>query len=392
MRRLLAILCLSLLLPSALRAQETSALDSTALRKLTVMLDEYVAALETEPLPTKMAECDYIIDTCKDSLLRQEVCLRLYNHYLDSKVMGDEGVAIHIFDRWFEQEGVRMRDELDMMNARIFARFNRQSLIGCKAPELTMFTPEAEAETLPREGRVSVLFFYDAGCPKCLMETVMLRQVLGTGEHAFDFYAVYSGDDREAWDEYVARHFSYETPGVTMHHLWDPEFDSGFQEAYGLLQTPRMLLVAPDGEIIGRGLDVESLRKLLGYADMLQDLYDRCPVGGKLPALEVSGERHVRSRVKSGNWRLDRFRGRPGYVIFHTEGCAKCRAQLEQVESLTASGARVLTVLVDDLWRSDEALAEKVFDAFDLTALPFVVEVDRRGRVVRRYVDLTENN
>ena len=53
-------------------------------------------------------------------------------------------------------------------------------------------------------------------------------------------------------------------PGKTsLTHLWDPELDSDFQRKYGVVSTPRLLLVRPDGVIAGRGLDVKALETLL---------------------------------------------------------------------------------------------------------------------------------
>ena len=56
-------------------------------------LEEYFAALAGEPLSVQNAECDYLIESCKDSLVRQFVTLKIYDHYPKSKIMGDEGVA-----------------------------------------------------------------------------------------------------------------------------------------------------------------------------------------------------------------------------------------------------------------------------------------------------------
>ena len=46
-------------------------------------------------------------------------------------------------------------------------------------------------------------------------------------------------------------------------NLWDPSMEADFQMKYGLVKTPRIFLVAPDGVILGRGLDVPALETLL---------------------------------------------------------------------------------------------------------------------------------
>ena len=97
MRRLLLILATALLTLLPLRAQ----VDSADVAKTLSLVDEYVKALESERIETKLAECDFLIDTCMDSLMRQAVAVRLYGHYAESPLMGDESVAVHLYDRWF---------------------------------------------------------------------------------------------------------------------------------------------------------------------------------------------------------------------------------------------------------------------------------------------------
>lgn len=390
MKRLFLILALSLcFVPTALRAQ----VDTTKLAQLKSMLQEYYLALDQETIETKSSECDLIIETCTDSLLRQEVVLDVYDHYLHSKVMGDEAVAIHVYDTWLATKKVKMRSDADLINAGIFATFNRSTLLGCEAPRLTLGTIDGGFEELPAEGRVSVLFFYSTSCAKCKLETILLRTFLMSQENSnFDFYAIYLGSDEEQWKSYVAANFSMNIPGVKMHHLWDPDDSTEMGEAYGLYQTPRMYLTDPNGIIIGRGLDTEALKQLMGYAGLLQDLYDRCPVGEKLPALTVPGKQHTYLvSLKYVDQDLSRFKGWPGYVIFYTNGCGNCEAERSQIVRMTRLGTKILEVNVDELWSTDEELAAKVFDAFDLTSLPFIVEVDRKGYVRRKYVSFLNN-
>ena len=56
------------------------------------------------------------------------------------------------------------------MNARVYADFNRQSLLGCQAPELTLFSTDSVA-TQVRFERYSVLYFYDTDSSKCKRST-----------------------------------------------------------------------------------------------------------------------------------------------------------------------------------------------------------------------------
>ncbi len=407
--------------------------DSAGLAALDAKLSEYLLALAPQTERVKAGECDFLISSCEDSLLRQRIALKAYDFYITSHLMGDEAVAIHIFDEWFASGKVKMLSDVDLMNARVFADFNRSSLLGCAAPRLTLQNMGGGLESAPRDGKVSLLFFYDTACTKCKVETILMKQLLRGGEYAFDLFAVYTGTSRTEWEEFIKKNYGFETPLVNVHHLWDPELSSDFQRLYGVLQTPRIFLVAPDGEIIGRGLDTEALIKLLPYASMLQTLYDRCPVGERLPDVSVSARllkgRNFRPSSESGFssasglsasgepvsslsnssqlspssgsserctalrragkariFQLRRFRGSPGYVFFYSRSCTRCRSQLSQIDSVLSEGrrSRILMVDMDALQREYPEMARDCLDHFDLTVLPKVIRVDRRGRVLSR--------
>ena len=421
-----AILCAAARVPAGLTANAVSGLtansglsfpvdstsssaqgpDSAALAALDAKLSEYLDVLAPQVQRVKEGECDFLIESTEDSLLRQRIALKVYDYYITSHVMGDEAVAIHVFDKWFADGKVKMLSDIDLMNARVFADFNRNSLLGCTAPRLSLQNMGGGLEEAPCPGRVSVLFFYDTGCTKCKVETILMKQVLQSGKHSFDFFAIYTGTSRSEWESFVEKNYSFETPGVTVHHLWDPELTSDFQRLYGVLQTPRIFMVAPDGEILGRGLDTEATLKLLPYASVLQELYDRCPVGERLPDVSVSarllsgkdvkssssartadnGFSAFRSAGKTRIYSLRKFKGAPGYVLFYSRTCTRCQAQLAKVDSVLAGGRRtkILLVDMDRLQREHPEMAQECLDSFDLTVFPKIIRVDRRGRVLSR--------
>ena len=227
MRRLAFIIFSSILFCLSLTSNAQQ-LDSSLRALLDEKLSEYFTVLEPESIQTKKTESDFLIEAATDSLVRQFVALRVYDHYLTSPVMGSEAVAIHIYDKWFQPGLVKMESDMDMLTARIFAEFNRQSQIGELAPELVMETMAGDTVRLftrrsayAEDGdRHSVLFFYDAGCARCKVESILLRSLLDSENYPIDFYAVYAGDNRQAWEEYVSRRFDVEAPDTKVVHLW----------------------------------------------------------------------------------------------------------------------------------------------------------------------------
>ena len=221
-------------------------------------LQEYYKAIERESLTVQKGECDFLIESMTDSLLRQFVALDAYGHYFNSPLMGAENVAIYIYDKWINSGKVKMKSQEDLMAARIHAEFNRQSLIGKQAPDLQGLNNQ--------NGKYRVLYFYDTDCSKCKFESILLRNLLNSKAYPVQFVAFYVGDNKQAWEEYVLKSLTVSSKTVETVHMWDPTMESDYQRKYGVLQTPRLFLIAPDGTIIGRGLDTKALEILLDDA------------------------------------------------------------------------------------------------------------------------------
>ena len=482
MKRLLTAL-VAVFVAFSLQAQD-SRFDA-----LGAKLDEYFAALAGDPIPVQNAECDFLIESCQDSLTRQFVALKIYDHYLNSKIMGEDGVAVHIADTWFIPGKVAMHSELDLLNAKVFAEFNRQALLGAEAPSLVVMDKDGETVSVPRKGEYTVLYFYDTSCSTCRIESPRLRDFLNETDFPLQAVAFNTGDDEEEWARYQAS--SLDAPGIT--HVWDPELESDYQRKYGVLQTPLMFLVAPDGTVVGRGLDTPALRLLTekisgkegyvygtregvslfekvfaGYGDdlkpedildvaayvaertygegdsesfkhmegdllywlssqtgetfkegtlpfidkyilgvpevwnqdedaaqvvsmalMMKELLERTPVGSPVPDLKVHGTLLrkpclFRKASKEGVFSLRKA----DYVVFYTSGCGRCEETLAAARALADAKSKVLLVNMDTLFEAHPDEARLLLDTFDLSGLPYVIQLGPGGVVQHRYLEL----
>lgn len=419
--------------------------------------------------------------------------------------MGVEAVAVHLTDNWFVPEKVSFKDDSELFAAKIFAEFNRLSLVGNIAPELNVETFDGDRRNLFGEsgnGRFKVLYFYDTDCVNCRLESIMLRNILKTEDFPVDLYAFYVGDDRESWSAYIAEKLTLERGNASVVHFWDPSVDSDFQRKYGVLQTPRLFVISPDGTILGRGLDSQALMqmlhsifdeveldygsdesaalfngilppsaeladvkdiaeyitestlpkgdtvmfrqltgdllyhlatntgegikeglsylvdnkilnqnriwrtkddslKIIGFARIMRDLLDKSSPGTRIADIKVPAELHTWKKVKESDYDLAKLKGETNIIIFYTEGCEICKAEkqaaselLAQAHSSDAEAAkrarktRILMVNVDRIMADKPDLAALLFEKFDLSTLPFIITVDKKGIIQHRYYSL----
>lgn len=476
-----------LFLTAALLALTAFGAIAQDFNELGAKLEEYFVSLAGESPAVQNQECDFLIESAKDSLVRQYVALKIYDHYTSSKIMGDEAVAVHIVDKWLAPGKVKMRSEEDLLAAKMYAEFNRNSLIGKSAPRLSMKDPDGKVVRIPLSGRYNVLYFYDTSCPSCKAETARIRNMLRENKYDARLFAIYVGDDSDAWTS-----FRIDFPEAT--HLWDPGMESDWQRQYGVLGTPRLFLVDPQGVIIGRNLDTPALKVLLSrefsdgkytygedsqtaryrqmfatYGDTLKvshileiadylaartfgegnidsfkqvegdllyylsqekaevykdaiipfvnryikmedvwntpedkaqvvslgeflsEMTGRTPVGSTVPPLAVDGTLRRKpfpifvKGSKEGVFQLGKLKGKPSYIVFYSANCSSCQELLGKVEELVSGSGKVKVLLVD---MDKVPQKDQLLDTFDLTQLPFVIQLDKKGVVQHRYVQL----
>lgn len=237
--------------------------DSTSLRnRVLEQMDAYLEAMDHMDIKDAEEEADFMISCVQDSSLRNDVAEKAYWHFRDSKVMGSENVAVHIFDRWFEDFDAVFNNIDDFEEARFYAYINRRSLIGAKAEQLTFINENGDSLSIPfPNGRRSVIYFYSTSCPKCLYTSIKLRELFKTLNPDVDFFAIYAGEDDTAWASYRKRELEISSSNGAVYHLRGADDD--FVGAYGVIQTPRLFLLSGDGTIIGRNLDANALSTLL---------------------------------------------------------------------------------------------------------------------------------
>lgn len=266
-RLLLTVLALLMFLPASFgfgQIQGPVQVDSAALQKLNGMVQRYTDAIAGESLDSKQQECDFLITSVTDTLLRTHIANRLYDIYKSSEVMGEEQVAIYLWDNWFSEHKLEMPTEDAWYDAKMFAEFNRHTLLGAPAPVLRLRRPCGAHLKTPQKGKPSFMYFFETSCGKCKLESQVLPTVMKDVDKPLVFYAIYIGTDKKAWAEF-RKSFKFSNPKIKVVHLWDPDDETDLLRLYGVLATPRLYAIKSDGLVVGRRLEVENIPQILPY-------------------------------------------------------------------------------------------------------------------------------
>ena len=71
--------------------------------------------MQHEDLEVQKQECDFIIGSAEDPDLREIIAEKVYDHYMAVSRMGAEGVSVHVYDKWFSDDFLKMSDPLKQM-------------------------------------------------------------------------------------------------------------------------------------------------------------------------------------------------------------------------------------------------------------------------------------
>lgn len=264
------------LLPLTVSSAQTDTLGNVSDR---VMMDQedinlVMGVFDGQQPSEIISRADAFILTGKSDEERSRIAWYIYNYYRNSRIMGYDEIAVYIADNYFLNGRCSAPDEDALLGMKLFAETNRQSLIGMRAPGLTLKDPSGEEVSIsPGNQDYTVLYFYDDECPGCIRTTPALMQYLmrRTAGINFEVYMIYTQDGMDRWMDYIRRAVQpFRLPdNVKLTHLWDPDMSSDFVTKYGVISTPKLFLLDRNGVIIGRDLTPSALGQVVDIQESM---------------------------------------------------------------------------------------------------------------------------
>lgn len=220
------------------------------------------------PVSDIILKVDFIIESGKNDVEKSNIAYNIFNYYYKSHIMGYEECALYIADNYFLNKKLRLKDESKLMLIRMFAEFNRETIIGSKAPELQMENINGNIEVMPKGNtKYTIIYFYDDECVNCKLQTPQIMEYLNEFYTAsVKLYRIYTQKDIKKWHSYISKlnsKFNSLPKNIEIIDLWDPEINSEFPKRYNVISTPQLFLLDKGHKVIGRKLNAKSLEQLI---------------------------------------------------------------------------------------------------------------------------------
>lgn len=227
----------------------------------------YFDSISAQCVDSIICKVDELVDGIDDKDIKSKTAGLAFDYFRTSPLMGHDAVAVHVADKYFLSKQLVWPDDATYPSLYAYAEFNRSSLIGRDAPELVMESYEGIPVSLRNDlGQYKLLYFYDTQCSTCREYSDKIAEICRNyGGGRLSVFAFNTGSDREAWKTYInEKFFGMNGWKLDFHNVWDPDDANDFRRKYGVLSTPAVVMLDSQNKIIGRSLDPEALRQLMG--------------------------------------------------------------------------------------------------------------------------------
>lgn len=214
----------------------------------------------TSPEPDSlMKSCDIILNqaAANDDVFQTSVVM-LLNKYANSKIMGHDGVYVHIVEEYYAKDRCWWTDPEQLEKLKERAASIKPTIIGQIAPDMIMrdTTTRVKFQLSQVPSDYTILYIWDPECGHCKKATPKLKTFFDAHkDDGIMVYAVTTNNiyEIEKWKDFIKEH------NLNWLNVGDLYNETNFREMYDLSSTPQVLILDKDKKIIGKRLAIEQL-------------------------------------------------------------------------------------------------------------------------------------
>ncbi len=202
-----------------------------------------------------------------------------------SKIMGMDKVFVYMVDNFYKGDDAFWMDEEKLKSIREKANSKRFTLIGMRAPELTLADTAGNWISTHRDikNKYTLLYFYDPDCGHCKKETPKLVEMFQRYKGDLAIYAV-SADNGKKWNKFIRDNkMSFYNVSIPPDAYKDADYattliTSGkttyqslkYHEAFDVFSTPKIILLDANKIIKAKDIGVEQIPDIISRLEDLQ--------------------------------------------------------------------------------------------------------------------------
>ncbi len=220
-------------------------------------------SVDIESINKELSLIDSLIEHSSKEKKPDKV-LEIFDYYYRNQLFASANVLVHLYDKYFVTKQINFPSVIQAIQAQVYVDFNRHTLVGEKLPQIILKDINGEDFTIPlNNNRYSLYFFYSPDCSTCVEQSMQMQDILYEYMPDIDIYNIYTGVNKQQWEDYLKDNFDYAWRGVRVFNLWQPDKESDLKKLYGLIKKPVLIFVDNYGKILARQLSPNNLRLML---------------------------------------------------------------------------------------------------------------------------------
>lgn len=237
--------------------------------------ERYYREVIQQAADTVIKDIDYKLLLARNSPEMYKFMLNwLTDEYINPKYMGLDAVFVHLFNKYHSKGLTKWLNEKQMESINRRAYMLMANLVGEKAANLEMLSPEDKPTALyDVAATYTVVAFWDPNCGHCKEEIPRLDSFYRAGwkNNGVKVFAVLTPDDKTTaipeWKKFITEHKLEDwTHAYKTKEMEDADFKAqkpGFRQLYDITLTPTLYLLDKDKNIIAKKLTLKQMDELL---------------------------------------------------------------------------------------------------------------------------------
>lgn len=226
-------------------------------------LDRYLKELVVQVPDSLIKEADWLASQAKvNKEIFSYVVWYITNQYELPKVMGTDGVFVHMAERYYLTGEMPVSDSSTLVNIRNRVKVLKPLLVGKILPALSVSDTLGRPLNLPvLKADYTVMFFYDPECGHCREATPKLKAFADANKgKGINVVAVAVAKSTTEWKKFI-REFKVNS----WVNGFDPSGRTNYRDQFDVLTTPMIYVLDKDRKIIARRLPAEQVEDFIQF-------------------------------------------------------------------------------------------------------------------------------